>query len=129
MTFAALGLALLAVLVWLGRQPSRALPFSRPRLLRVVRAIIAVLAAVGAVAMGVRGSWIFSLVLVGLSIWLGGSVRRTNNDENEQMSAAAARSMLGVGPEASRAEVDAAYRRLIGGFILTRAAPQAWRRS
>ena len=106
----ALGGAVLALLVWVGRRPSRV---GRPR--RLLRALLAALAAAGAVVAGLRGLWVASLALVVVSAWLGYGQRRlaAQPPRTEPMSAARARSILGVGDRAGPAEIDAAYRRLM----------------
>jgi hypothetical protein len=106
----AVGASLFALLVWVGRQPAW-----RGDKFRLVRALLGALAAVAAVAVGLRGAWIASLGLVAVSIWLGGAARRgaPTAPTSEAMSPAEARSILGVGPEAERTEIEAAYRRLM----------------
>jgi len=109
----ALGAAVLAILVWAGRQPVRlAGPY------RIARALLAAIAAVAAVGLGVRGGWIASLALVALSAWLAAGVRRHPaspgpRQANGKMSTDEARSILGVGPAATAQEIESAYRRLI----------------
>jgi hypothetical protein len=78
------------------------------------------LAAVAAVVMGLRGGWIFSVGLVALSAYLsyrarGGGLGPSGLGDPRVMgmSAADARSILGVGESATRAEIEAAYRRLM----------------
>ena len=110
MIFLAAAVGLLAVLVWAGRQ--RAWGSEK---LRLLRALAAAMAAVAAVAVGLRGGWIASLALVAVSVWLGQSARsrRASPMNTESMTDARARSMLGVGPDAGRVEIEAAYHRLI----------------
>ena len=108
--FLAIGAAVFAALVWAGRRRSLARDD-----LRLIRAFAAAMAAVAAVVAGLRGLWIASLALVAASIWLGRSVRsrRPTAIDTDGMSDSRARSMLDVGPQASREEIEAAYRRLI----------------
>ncbi len=114
MIFIAAGAAVLAVLVWAGRRSA-----SLNNELRIASALLAALAAAGAVVAGLRGSWIVSLGMVALSAYLGrtASVRsqatRRRPAEGPPMSLTQARSILGVGPEATRDDIQAAYRRLI----------------
>ncbi len=75
------------------------------------------LVAVGAVVTGLRGLWMVSLGLVALSAYMAQRSRpiRTNGPApaGGGMGRAEARAILGVGETASRAEIEAAYRRLI----------------
>jgi hypothetical protein len=105
--FVALGLCLFAALVWVGRQAAW-----RSQGTRLSRAMGATLGAVAAVVAGARGDWVASLALIGVSAWLGGSLRLSPRIQ-EPTSVAEARSILGVGPQAGRDEIEAAYRRLI----------------
>ncbi len=113
MIFLVIGAALLALLVWMGRRPVRA------RLdLKMASALCAALAAVGAVAAGLRGAWVISLALVALSAWLGQTARLRRSPADfesslSEMKLDQARAILGVPPGATRAEIEAAYRRLI----------------
>jgi hypothetical protein len=97
-------------LVWLGRRPG--LCNGRYRL---ARGLLAALAAVAAVVVGLRGAWIASTALIVVSTVVGGSmrVRRDPSRDTPATSQAQARSILGVGPEADRTEIEQAYRRLI----------------
>lgn len=113
MVYLLVGAALLALLVWAGRRPVQT-----TRAVRLSSGLLAGLAAVGAVVSGLRGAWIISLALVGVSTWLGyrarlGAAGPGPGGVSGTMSKADARSILGVGPEASREEVEAAYRRLM----------------
>jgi hypothetical protein len=107
-----LGAAVLALLVWAGRRPSLA-----SQAVRLGTALSATLSAVGAIVMMMRGGWPISLLLIGLSAYLAQRARAKGPAGSlpgrEAMSVAEARSILGVGPEADRAEVEAAYRRLM----------------
>jgi hypothetical protein len=69
--YLALGAAVLALLVWAGRRTA-----NLNRELRIASALFAGLAAAGAVVAGLRGAWLASLVLIGLSAWLGETARR-----------------------------------------------------
>jgi hypothetical protein len=112
----ALAVLTLAGFAWLGRAPGRAA--SR---LRLARGLLSALAAVAAVVVGLRGIWYGSLLLVGLSAWLGASARPLGPQrsappprrEHIGMSMAEARSMLGVDAASGEAEIEAAYRRLM----------------
>ncbi len=112
--YLALGAAILALLVWSGRRPRR--PGNQ---LRIAKALFAALVAAGAVAVGLRGEWMAGIALVALSTYLAHSARPRRDSaappgrSDVSMSLDQARSILGVGPAASRAEIDLAYRRLI----------------
>ncbi len=113
MIFLALGVGVLAILVWAGRSPAD----RRPEL-RIICALFAAVAAAGAVVSGLRGGWLGSVGLLAVSAWLAQSARpaakRTPSERpSEPMSDSQARAILGIGPDASNAQVEAAYRRLI----------------
>lgn len=113
MVYFFLGAAILAVLVWAGRRPVQT-----TKAVRLGSGMLAALAAVGAVVSGLRGGWMLSLALVGLSTWLGyrargGAGASASPGVFGAMTGNDARSILGVGPEASREEIEAAYRRLM----------------
>ncbi len=101
---------ILCLLVWMGRRPAL-----RADRYRLARGLFAALAAVAAVVSGLRGAWIASAALIVVSAYLGASVRtkRASPADTAAMSAAEARSILGVGPSASREDIELAYRRLI----------------
>jgi hypothetical protein len=105
---------ILAVLVWLGR---------RSRLgkadWRVGAALMAVGAVAGAAITGVRGDWPLSLLFIAAAGFFLFDVRRRGGRRAEpeiprsRMSEAEARAVLGVGPEAGDADIQAAYVRLM----------------
>lgn len=103
----------LVLLVWAGRQPSRA-----SRAVRVGSGVLSALVAVGAVVSGLRGAWMLSLGLVALSAYLAQrtSARAAAVSAAESrlgMSRREACDILGVDDTAGRAEIQAAYKRLI----------------
>ena len=109
MIFVAAGVLILAVLVWAGRGMA-----SFRREIRIGSALLAALAAVGAVVAGMRGGWLEALGLVAVAAWLGREASlRPAAPRPATMSLRQARSILGVGPGATPAEIKAAYRRLI----------------
>jgi hypothetical protein len=79
--------------------------------------LLALAAAVGALLTGLRGLWIPSLGLIGISGYFGAlanrRISRRSPERADGMSAEEARRILGVTANANRAEVDAAYRRLM----------------
>lgn len=105
------GLAL-AILIYVGRG-GRLFYLAR----RLGPAFVALAAAAGAVEAGIRGLWVVSLVLIALSIWfardLGRLASKARAAPPGRMQADEARAILGVGQEAGRAEIEAAYRRLM----------------
>jgi len=107
------GVALFGLLVWAGR---RRTPLRQH--LRLASALLAAVAAVGAVVSGLRGSWPGALILIGLAAYLGQAARgygrptRIAADEI-RMTPRQARSILGVEEGVSRAAIEEAYRRLI----------------
>jgi hypothetical protein len=115
-----LGAVALAFFVWLGRGGNRRDP--RPMLWTLA----SVAAAGAAVFVGLRGFWYVSLPLVMVSLFLGRSTRLPRfrgpsatytrpqpPRPNTGMSDAEARDILGVGPGATRAEIESAFRRLM----------------
>ncbi len=112
MVFVAIGAALLAILVWAGRSAGH-----RGAPLRIACTIFAAAAAVGAVVAGLRGQWLGVAVLVGLSAYCARASRRGRQEATgpagESMGRFQAGEMLGVPPNATAADVEAAYRRLM----------------
>ncbi|MFC3076909.1 molecular chaperone DnaJ [Phenylobacterium terrae] len=114
MSYLAIGAAALALILWL----SRGRPILKRAEWRIAAAAIALAAFAGAAYVGVRGGWGSAIVLVVVGLWLLVSARRTGLGpgtaaKGGQMSAAEARSILGVGPEATPAEILAAHKRLM----------------
>src|SRR5260221_1200011 len=83
--------------------------------MRLAAGAFAVLAFAAAAFVGARGQWLGSAILLLLSAYPAPLARapRTAVDESEPMSLEEARSILGVAPEATRAEIQEAYRRLM----------------
>jgi hypothetical protein len=116
--YLALGCAALVALLWL----SRGGVILKRREWRLLSGALAVAAFAGAAYVGVRGSWGSAIVLVVLGLWLAVSTRRAglgptpgrpDAPRRTAMSEAEARSILGVGPDASREEIQSAYSRLM----------------
>ncbi len=108
-----LAVCALALLVMAGRRPSRA-----TRVVRIGSGLLSAFVAVGAVVSGLRGAWMVSLALVALSAYLAQRVgaRASPNgggDPGRGMSRREACDILGVEETADRAEIQAAYKRLI----------------
>ncbi len=113
MVYLAIGCGILALLVWLGRGR----PILKRREWRLLSGAAALAAFSGAALVGLRGAWGSAIVLVVLGLWLLTSTRSAGGSApappRTLMSEAEARSVLGVGPEAGRAEIQAAYARLM----------------
>ena len=115
MPYLALGLvALAAYLILTGGKR----PVFKRREWRIASAGAALAAFTGGAYAGVRGEWPITIVLVVMGLWLASSARVTGgrpaaSHANSRMSADEARRILGVGPEAGRAEIQAAHKRLM----------------
>lgn len=107
-----IGLAAIALwaLIRLGRQTERA---GRGEW-RIAATILGAVMLAGALVAGSRGGWLLSAALSGGGLWLITASRiRPPAPSAERLSEAEARALLGVGPQATRAEVQAAWRRLM----------------
>lgn len=107
-------LALAGITVWalvrLGRQAEG----PRRGHWRVTATLLSAVLLAGGVLAAARGAWITALVLEGAGLWLVlGSRIRTAVRRPEVMSAAEARSLLGVQADATPEQVQAAWRRLM----------------
>jgi hypothetical protein len=88
---------------------------------RLLTGAFAAAAFAGAAFFGVREAWPAALALLLLGAWLALSTRRPPGsapdsapaERPEPMSVDAARRILGVGPDASAPEIQAAYKRLM----------------
>jgi len=113
MLYLALGAAALVIYVL----ASTGKPIFKRSEWRLASAAFALAAFAAAAYVGVRGEWWISLALLMLGLWLAVSARRTGlapgPARGGKMSAEEARSILGVGPEATTAEIQAAYTRLM----------------
>ena len=112
-------LALAAIAVWalvrLGRQSER----SGRAHWRVAATLFSAVMIAGAVLLAARGAWLPAAALAGAGLWLTLSSRqRSTAPRSEAMSAAEARSLLGVSTDATRQEINTAWKRL-----MTRAHP------
>ena len=107
-----IALGALAILIWAGRQPVRA-----TRAVSMGTGLLSAMAAVGAVVSGLRGAWIVSLGFVALSTYLAQRTRAgiagASTGQEPAMSRREACAILGVREDATRPEIQAAYRRLI----------------
>ncbi|WP_332654999.1 molecular chaperone DnaJ [Brevundimonas sp.] len=107
-------LALAAIAVWalvrLGRQTER-----RGRgHWRVTATLFSAVLIAGAVLLAARGSWLAAAALAGAGFWLTVSSRqRAPAPRTEAMTPAEARSLLGVSPDATPQQINAAWKRLM----------------
>ena len=121
----AIGAALLAFLVWLGRGASASNGGGSPGAWRIAGGVVALAIVVAAALLLIRGAWPEGLPLLisGLGVALAarrraraaasGSAGSAQPRSNARLSPAEARAMLGVGEGASRQEIEAAYKRLM----------------
>ena len=111
MIWIALGAALLAFFVWLGRRLARAAGAEW----RTALAIAAVAVLVAGAALAIRGSWRPAAVLLAASVTLATVSRRPPRlgREAARLSDAEARRILGVEADAGPEEIQAAYVRLM----------------
>jgi hypothetical protein len=114
MLYLALGGALLVGYLWL---TGGKVPILKRREWRILTAAMALVAFTAATFVGVRGSWGAAIVLVVVGLWLAASARKTNAapaaPPTARMGDGEARRILGVGPNATRQEIQAAYTRLM----------------
>lgn len=115
MIYVILGAAVLLVLVTAGR---RGQPVRIRREWRFLGGAGALACFVAAAFMAMREAWIVAVPLIVAGLFLMTTARlnpqrRPAAPVREPMSESDARSILGVGPEATRAEIQAAYRRLM----------------
>jgi hypothetical protein len=117
MIFLVLGCLVLLLLVTVGRAGR---PVRIRREWRFLTAAGGIVALVAAALLVIREQWIAAIVLLVLGLSLAGSARVNPKRRpaapappREPMSAEDARSILGVGPGASEAEIQAAYTRLM----------------
>jgi hypothetical protein len=117
MLYLALGAAGLAFFIWV----SGGKPILKRREWRFTSAAFALAAFTGAAFVGLRGAWWEAIVLVVLGLSLAASARRTGPTasggarppRSGRMGLNEARSILGVGEDATSEEIQAAYTRLM----------------
>ncbi|WP_395672839.1 J domain-containing protein [Phenylobacterium sp.] len=117
MTYLLLGAAAVVLLLFGGRGRK---PFAKRREWRFLTAMFALAAFAGAAWLGVRQSWGGAVVLTVVGLWLLTATRQAAAPRaaapppsQARMSAAEARSILGVGEGAGPDEIKAAYARLM----------------
>ncbi|MDP1630360.1 MAG: J domain-containing protein [Caulobacter sp.] len=105
------GLAVFALLVWVGR---RARPMLEKREWRIAAGALSILTLTAGGFATVRGGWVIGLALIAAGLVMATSARRGAPPPGADNSdLAEARDILGVGVNATRAEIQAAYSRLI----------------
>lgn len=115
MVYLLVGGALLALYMWATGGKTPLLKLHQWRVLTGAMALVAFTAAAYA---GVRGSWGTTIVLSVVGLWLAASTRKTAAvgrppTPTGKMSADEARRILGVGADATREDIQAAYTRLM----------------
>lgn len=108
---ALIGLALAAVILWalvrLGRQTER-----RGRAhWRVTATLMASTLLAGGALAAFRGAWLWAAVLAAAGLYLAWSSRSRIPIRSEPISVADARAVLGVGPDATEAEIRTAWKK------------------
>ncbi len=114
MIYLALGGAALAAYLWF----TGGKPLLKRREWRILTGAAALAAFTAAVFVGLRGGWGSAIVLVVVGLWLAASTRKAAlaapaAPRSDRMSLGEARRILGVGDDASPAEIQAAYARLM----------------
>lgn len=117
MLYLAIGAAVMAFFVWLGRTPKLQ---RRLGAWRIVGGMITLTLFAAAAYVCIRGGWGKGMVLLALGFAILLSTRTARSARTGPPPAAMprpgvaeARQILGVGPDATREEIQAAYRRLI----------------
>jgi len=116
MIYLLIGVAAFILLIWAGR---RARPFLQKRELRIVAASVGSVAMAAGGFAALRGGYVIGAILGALGLGLTLSARTGVTQEpprrsgGEDAAIVEARDILGVGPNATRAEIQAAYGRLI----------------
>ncbi|MFN3514737.1 MAG: J domain-containing protein [Phenylobacterium sp.] len=118
MLYLGLGCAALVAILWL----SRGGVILKRREWRLLSGALALAAFTGAAFSALKGGWPWAIAMVVLGLWLAVSTRRaglgpasggSSARRSEKLSEAEARSILGVGPDATPDEIQAAYSRLM----------------
>ena len=121
MTYLALGFAVLALLIWVGRSGLPARKAVRQLQWRFLAGGLSVACFTAAAFLSMRGGWGTGIVLFVVGLWSATLVRTPRVEARragpspkvEPMGLADARAILGVGEGASRAEIEEAYKRLM----------------
>lgn len=115
MLYLAVGGAVLALYIWASRRKT---PLLKHREWRILSGALSLAAFTAAAYVGVRGGWGSAIVLVVVGLGLIASTRKTGAaapppPKAVAMTADEARRILGVGADAGREEIQAAYTRLM----------------
>ena len=116
MIYVLIGVAVFIALVWAGR---RARPLLIKREMRIVSAVLGLTAIAAGAFAGLRGAWIPGALVSAIGRARAFSGRTgfvkaaPRASSSEDPASAEARDILGVGPAAPAAEIQAAYARLI----------------
>jgi len=115
MIYFVVGVAVLALLVWAGRGGLRSLNGGG---VRVTAGVLSTVMLIAAGFLALRGGWVPGLILAVLSLSGAFAARRPTMQTPRppppsDMGLDEARSILGVGPNATSAEIQAAYTRLM----------------
>ena len=94
--------AVLAILVWVGRRPTRLSQGAR-----LISALVSAVAAVAAVVSAMRGGWIATLILIAMSAWLGARARTSGPGAGPGPAAAGDERSGGAQHPGGRSAVDA----------------------
>ena len=110
MIYLAFGAGLIGLYVWINRQKA-----TSARKGQAQRMVAALLAAAAALFLGVRGEWILALGPAVAAAWLASGFWRATGPSAPVtgMDEVQARALLGVGMDADREAIEAAYHRLI----------------
>jgi DnaJ-domain-containing protein 1 len=122
MIYLALGFAVLALLTWVGRSGLTAKTAVRTLQWRFLAGGLSVAAFAAAAYLTIEGGWGKGIVLFVLGLWMATLVRTPRaqpraggsvGGKSEPVGLSEARAILGVAPDASREEIEDAYKRLM----------------
>jgi hypothetical protein len=112
MFYLLIGAVVVVFLLW-GRRK----PFLKGDGWRIGAGVTAVVAFAGAAYASIRGAWEPGVVLFVIGLWTAVTARQRpvvgKAATNAEVGLSEARAILGVGPQATRAEIQAAHARLI----------------
>ncbi|EJL27247.1 DnaJ-class molecular chaperone [Caulobacter sp. AP07] len=113
MFYLLIGAVVVVFLLW-GRRK----PFLKGDGWRIGAGVTAVVAFAGAAYASIRGAWEPGVVLFVIGLWTAVTARqrpvvRRAGGANAEVGLSEARAILGVGPQATKAEIQAAHARLI----------------
>jgi hypothetical protein len=112
MFYLLIGAVVVVFLLW-GRRK----PFLKGDGWRIGAGVTAVVAFAGAAYASIRGAWEPGVVLFVIGLWTAVTARQrpvvSKATANAEVGLSEARAILGVGPQATKAEIQAAHARLI----------------